>query len=44
MDFEEKMDAMRTTLEFASHDIESLRESFEAQRESIRELRDASAH
>jgi hypothetical protein len=36
MDFEEKMDAIRMNLELASHDIESLRES-------IRELRDASA-
>ena len=37
MDFEEKIDAMRTTLELATHDIEGLRAS-------IRELRDASAH
>jgi hypothetical protein len=37
MDFEEKIDAMRTTLELATHDIEALRES-------IGELRDASAH
>jgi hypothetical protein len=37
MDFEEKMDAMRMNLELAFHDIEALRES-------IRELRDASAH
>jgi hypothetical protein len=36
MDFEEKIDAMRTTLELAIHDIE-------AQRASIQELRMLSA-
>ena len=44
MDFEEKMDAMRMNLKLASHDIETLRASIEEQRQSIRELRDASAH
>jgi hypothetical protein len=37
MNFEEKIDAMRMTLELAIHDIE-------AQRASIEELRLASAH
>ena len=51
MDFEEKIDAMRMTLELAIHDIEAQRASIEAQRASIeaqsasiRELRDLSAH
>jgi hypothetical protein len=51
MDFEEKLDAMRMNLELAFHDIEALRNSILAQRESIeaqsvsiRELRDLSAH
>jgi hypothetical protein len=44
MDFEEKMDALRMNLELAFHDIEALRASIEAEQESIRELRIASAH
>jgi len=35
MDFEEKIDAMRMTLELAIHDIEAQRASIEAQRASI---------
>jgi hypothetical protein len=37
MDFEEKIDAMRMTLELATHDIEALRVS-------IRELHEVSAN
>jgi chromosome segregation ATPase len=35
MNFEEKIDAMRMTLELAIHDIEAQRASIEAQRASI---------
>jgi hypothetical protein len=42
MDFEEKIDAMRMTLELAIHDIEAQRADTESLRGSIRELREAS--
>jgi chromosome segregation ATPase len=42
MDFEEKIDAMRTTLELASHDIEGLRANIAADRANIAELHETS--
>jgi len=43
MDFEEKIDAMRMTLELAIHDIEAQRADTEVLRASIEVLRAASA-
>jgi hypothetical protein len=43
MSFEEKIDAMRMTLELAMHDIEAQRASIEIQRAAIQELRMLSA-
>jgi hypothetical protein len=43
MNFEEKIDAMRMTLELAIHDIEAQRASIDAQRASIQELRELAA-
>ncbi len=39
MNFEEKIDAMRTTLELAIHDIEAQRAGMQEVRASIQELR-----
>jgi hypothetical protein len=43
MSFEEKIDAMRMTLELAMHDIEAQRAASEAERAAIQELRMLSA-
>ncbi len=44
MDFEEKIDAMRMTLELAIHDVEEQRAAIQELRATVTEVKDASAH